>query len=60
MFLMSLCNNNIIANSSFSWWGAYLNQNINKKIICPSIWFGINGPQKHNLFKNDWIVVNIK
>ena len=38
--LMTLCNHNIIANSSFSWWGAWLNNNLNKKIITPDRWFG--------------------
>ena len=41
MYLMSLCNNNIISNSSFSWWGAWLNNNKDKLTISPKQWFGI-------------------
>jgi hypothetical protein len=40
LYLMSLCDNNIISNSSFSWWGAWLNENPRKKVIGPLKWFG--------------------
>ena len=40
MCLISKCNNHIIANSTFSWWGAWLGNAPNKKVIAPKIWFG--------------------
>lgn len=60
MKLMASCSNNIIANSSFSYWGAYLNDNVDKKIIYPRIWFGPELSSTHDtkdMFPDSWIRV---
>lgn len=56
MWLMSLCKHNITANSSFSWWGAWLNSNNSKIVICPKKWFK-NGRQTPDLLPSSWICI---
>lgn len=57
MQLMSLCKHNIIANSSFSWWGAWLNQNPNKIVIAPSRWMNSEGWSE--IIPKDWVTISV-
>lgn len=53
MYLMSLCKYNIIANSSFSWWAAWLNKNEQKIVIAPQHW--LNGKSTPDIWCEEWI-----
>jgi len=57
--LMSLCSHAIIANSSMSWWGAWLINNPNKKIIAPKMWFGPTYADKDtkDLYCLNWVIL---
>lgn len=54
MQLMHMCRHHVIANSSFSWWGAWLNPNPDKLVVAPKTWFS-DGKVDDDLIPREWI-----
>jgi len=60
LWLISLFKNLIMSNSTFSWWGAYLNRYNDSKIYFPSLWFGPQGEKNiENIYEKEWIKINV-
>lgn len=57
LMLMSLCKHQIIANSTFSWWGAWLNQNPHKIVVAPSRWLLTANISMSELLPPEWIII---
>lgn len=59
LLLMSCCHSNIIANSTFSWWAAYMNIEKEKVVCYPNNWFGksLSSNNTNDLFPNEWVKI---
>ena len=57
MYLMTWCRHNIVANSSFSWWGAWLNKHDDNIVICPNRW--VNTHTVTDIICEDWIRIDV-
>jgi hypothetical protein len=58
MWLMSQCKHHIIANSSFSWWGAWLNQGSEKTVYVPKFWANTSNTHFQDLCPPTWMTIN--
>jgi hypothetical protein len=60
LLLMNICTDSITANSSFSWWGAWLRESSNEQriVVSPSVWFGKNiNHNTKDLYCKNWIII---
>jgi hypothetical protein len=57
LYMMTKCKHNIIANSTYSWWGAWLNSNRHKTVIAPKSWFRDKSFANNDLISPDWLCV---
>lgn len=57
LFLMSNCKHNVIANSSFSWWAAFLNQNNDRIVVAPKKWYTNTEIEPTDLFPSQWKII---
>ena len=55
LYLMSICKHHITANSSFSWWGAWLNTHMGKKVVAPKKWF--SQKDSKNIIPVSWTTI---
>ena len=59
LYLLSQCDDLILTNSSFSWWGSFLGKDKNN-IVVPSRWFSKDGPQDYNdIYREGWIKIKV-
>ena len=57
LYLMSLCQYQIMANSTYSWWGAWLSES--KNVIGPKLWFGPDGQDPRDVFVDRWEYIHV-
>jgi len=60
LIIMSRCEHNIISNSSFSFWSAWLNQNSNKIVITPNKWNNNFSYEYNDLLPSSWLKISVK